>query len=309
MTILSTPSLNINITTKVDWVIFIQVYIWTKFIHWQKKNTIDIHSFTPWSLFVCFLSFFFDQVCFLSCNAAGMGVLKSAPVISYISFLALYFSFYTVALTSSNSLQDDFINCLHQNTNVDFPLDKTFFTPDRNASMFIEVLNSTAQNQRYLTTSMPNQISYSNRFMSLTSKRPSYVPRNWEFISHYKKTRGFWWPKSSKIRRNRPIPTNFWRTRSSVSFRRKKRIRWNFVRPSDDFLTNTEKCHSDELPTIFRCGHTRPEFIGKTIYRRSTFLGLYRRTESSENTDGLWFVGIFRGTFSVGIFQWLRSSV
>ncbi|RID45090.1 hypothetical protein BRARA_I01843 [Brassica rapa] len=84
-----------------------------------------------------------------------MGVLKSAPVISYISFLALYFSFYTVALTSSNSLQDDFINCLHQNTNVDFPLEKAFFSPERNASMFIEVLNSTAQNQRYLTKSMP----------------------------------------------------------------------------------------------------------------------------------------------------------
>ncbi|CAN6971813.1 unnamed protein product [Brassica rapa subsp. trilocularis] len=86
---------------------------------------------------------------------AGMRVSKLAPAVSYISFLALYFSFYTVASTSSNSLQDDFINCLHQNTNVDFPLDKTFFTPDRNASMFIEVLNSTAQNQRYLTTSMP----------------------------------------------------------------------------------------------------------------------------------------------------------
>ncbi|KAG5383395.1 hypothetical protein IGI04_034865 [Brassica rapa subsp. trilocularis] len=84
-----------------------------------------------------------------------MRVSKLGPAVSYISFLPLYFSFYTVASTSSNSLQDDFINCLHQNTNVDFPLDKTFFTSERNASMFIEVLNSTAQNQRYLTTSMP----------------------------------------------------------------------------------------------------------------------------------------------------------
>ena len=75
-----------------------------------------------------------------------------------------------------------------------------------------------------------------------------------------------------------------------------KSIRRNFVRPSDDFLTNTEKRHSDELPTIFRCGHTRPEFIGKTIYRRRTFLGLFRRTQSSENTDGLWFVGRYRRT-------------
>ncbi|CAH8289360.1 unnamed protein product [Eruca vesicaria subsp. sativa] len=84
-----------------------------------------------------------------------MRISKLSPAISYISFLALYFSFYTVASTSSNSLQDDFIKCLHQNTNIDFPLDKTFFTPERNASMYIEVLNSTAQNQRYLTTSMP----------------------------------------------------------------------------------------------------------------------------------------------------------
>ncbi|KAJ0252615.1 hypothetical protein HA466_0117920 [Hirschfeldia incana] len=84
-----------------------------------------------------------------------MRVSKLAPAVSYISFLALYFSFYTVASTSSNSLQNDFIKCLHQNTNVDFPLDKTFFTPERNASKFIEVLNSTAQNQLYLTTSMP----------------------------------------------------------------------------------------------------------------------------------------------------------
>ena len=87
--------------------------------------------------------------------AAGMGVSKLSPAISYISFIALYFSFYTVASTSSNSLQDDFINCLHQNTNVDFPLEKTFFTPQSNASLFIEVLKSTAQNQRYLTKSMP----------------------------------------------------------------------------------------------------------------------------------------------------------
>ena len=93
-----------------------------------------------------------------------------------------------------------------------------------------------------------------------------------------------------------------------------KRIRRNFFRPSDNFLTNTKKRHSDELPTIFRCGHTRPEFIGKTIYRRTTVrpkiptnevLGKYRRTTvrrkiptdkgSSENSDEPLSVGIFRG--------------
>ncbi|WZZ39217.1 hypothetical protein YC2023_035476 [Brassica napus] len=95
-------------------------------------------------------------------------------------------------------------------------------------------------------------------------------------------------------RRNRPIPTNFRRTRPSVSFRRKKKIRRNFVRTSDDFLTNTEKRHSDELPTILRYGYTRPEFIGKTTYRRRTFLGQFRRRV---------FLGVFRRTLGVGIYR------
>ena len=110
-----------------------------------------------------------------------------------------------------------------------------------------------------------------------------------------------------------------------------KKIRRNFVRTSDDFLTNTEKRHSDELLTILRCGHTRPEFIGKTMYRRRTFLGQFRRsgflgvfrrtlvvgiyrrifvrryipTEigSSVNSDGHWSVGIFRRPEFVGIYK------
>ncbi|ESQ39504.1 hypothetical protein EUTSA_v10000851mg [Eutrema salsugineum] len=84
------------------------------------------------------------------CLAVGM--------IFYISFIALYFSFYTITPISSNSIQDDFIKCLHRNTHVDFPLEKTFFTPERNASIFIEVLESTVQNQRLLTKSLPKPI-------------------------------------------------------------------------------------------------------------------------------------------------------
>ncbi|RID60605.1 hypothetical protein BRARA_F03748 [Brassica rapa] len=71
------------------------------------------------------------------------------------SFLALYFSFCTITPTSSTSLQDDFINCLHENTNVDFPLLETFFSPERNVSIYKEVLESTAHNLRYVTESMP----------------------------------------------------------------------------------------------------------------------------------------------------------
>ncbi|KAF2591373.1 hypothetical protein F2Q70_00037990 [Brassica cretica] len=74
----------------------------------------------------------------------------------------------------------------------------------------------------------------------------------------------------------------------------KKKIRRNFVRTSDDFLTNTEKRHSDELPMILRCGHTRPEFIGKTIYRRRTFLRQFRQGG---------FLGIFRRILGVGIYR------
>ncbi|KAF8092875.1 hypothetical protein N665_0399s0011 [Sinapis alba] len=77
--------------------------------------------------------------------------MKNPKALTAIS----YFSFYTITLISSTSLQDDFINCLHENTNVDFPLVKTFFTPERNASMFNEVLASRAQNLRFATTSMP----------------------------------------------------------------------------------------------------------------------------------------------------------
>ncbi|CAN7094838.1 unnamed protein product [Brassica rapa subsp. narinosa] len=75
-----------------------------------------------------------------------------------ISFLALFFSSYTITPTSSTSLQDDFINCLHKNTNVDFSLEQTFFTPGKNVSVFNEVLESTAQNLRFLARSMPKPV-------------------------------------------------------------------------------------------------------------------------------------------------------
>ncbi|VVB07894.1 unnamed protein product [Arabis nemorensis] len=84
-----------------------------------------------------------------------MGISKPLLEISYISFLALYFSFYTITPTFSASLQDDFIKCLHIYTNVEFPLNETFFTIEKNASTFEQVLESTAQNLRYLAKSMP----------------------------------------------------------------------------------------------------------------------------------------------------------
>ncbi|XP_010441894.1 PREDICTED: berberine bridge enzyme-like 5 [Camelina sativa] len=88
--------------------------------------------------------------------AARMGISKQLPTISCISFFSLYISLYaTITPTSSASVQDGFIECLQRNTNVGFPIEKTFFTSERNASNFIEVFESTAQNQRFLTNSMP----------------------------------------------------------------------------------------------------------------------------------------------------------
>ncbi|KAJ0252617.1 hypothetical protein HA466_0117940 [Hirschfeldia incana] len=85
-----------------------------------------------------------------------MGISKPTPTFSFLFIFALYFSFYTITpTTSSASLQDQFINCLHKNTHVYFPLESTFFAPTKNVSMFSEVLQSTAQNLRYLTKSMP----------------------------------------------------------------------------------------------------------------------------------------------------------
>ncbi|ESQ39506.1 hypothetical protein EUTSA_v10000843mg [Eutrema salsugineum] len=84
-----------------------------------------------------------------------MALSKPSPVLSFLSILALFFSLYTITPTSSASLQDQFINCLHRNTHVYFPLENTFFAPAKNVSMFSQVLESTAQNLRFLTKSMP----------------------------------------------------------------------------------------------------------------------------------------------------------
>ncbi|CAL9242007.1 unnamed protein product [Arabidopsis halleri] len=85
-----------------------------------------------------------------------MGFSKPLPLFSFLSILVLYFSLYTITPTSSSaSLQDQFINCVKRNTHVSFPLEKTFFAPTKNVSMFSQVLESTAQNLRFLAKSMP----------------------------------------------------------------------------------------------------------------------------------------------------------
>ncbi|XP_006279601.2 berberine bridge enzyme-like 24 [Capsella rubella] len=74
------------------------------------------------------------------------------PIISCVTFLVLYC---VTPTSSSASLQEQFISCVKSNTHVSLPLDKTIFTPTKNVSMFDQVLESTAQNLRFLAKSMP----------------------------------------------------------------------------------------------------------------------------------------------------------
>ncbi|KAF3544294.1 hypothetical protein DY000_02006837 [Brassica cretica] len=64
-----------------------------------------------------------------------------------------------------------------------------------------------------------------------------------------------------------------------------KTIRRNFVRVSDDFLTNTDEPHSDELPTTLRQHIPRTEFIGNTIFRRIGSSEYTDKSQSSEYSD------------------------
>ncbi|CAL9235550.1 unnamed protein product [Arabidopsis halleri] len=59
---------------------------------------------------------------------------------------------------SFSTLQQDFVKCLVDNSDVSFPITASFFSPDQNATLFKEELESTAQNLRYLTPSNPKPV-------------------------------------------------------------------------------------------------------------------------------------------------------
>lgn len=59
---------------------------------------------------------------------------------------------------SSSTLQQDFVQCLVDNSDVSFPITSSVFSPDHNATSFKEELDSTAQNLRYLTPSNPKPV-------------------------------------------------------------------------------------------------------------------------------------------------------
>ncbi|XP_010509704.1 PREDICTED: berberine bridge enzyme-like 4 [Camelina sativa] len=64
----------------------------------------------------------------------------------------------SVPSSSSTTLQQDFMQCLVDNSDVSFPITASFFSPDQNATLFKEELESTAQNLRYLTPSNPKPV-------------------------------------------------------------------------------------------------------------------------------------------------------
>ncbi|XP_010516642.1 PREDICTED: berberine bridge enzyme-like 4 [Camelina sativa] len=64
----------------------------------------------------------------------------------------------SVPSSLSTTLQQDFMQCLVDNSDVSFPITASFFSPDQNATLFKEELESTAQNLRYLTPSKPKPV-------------------------------------------------------------------------------------------------------------------------------------------------------
>ncbi|PSR89823.1 Berberine bridge enzyme-like, partial [Actinidia chinensis var. chinensis] len=69
---------------------------------------------------------------------------------SILSLLPIFLSFSWVV---SNSIQEKFYECLTLNSEISIPLSKAFYTP--NNSSFNSILQSSAQNLRYLVPSVP----------------------------------------------------------------------------------------------------------------------------------------------------------
>ncbi|KAK9031470.1 hypothetical protein V6N11_032847 [Hibiscus sabdariffa] len=75
------------------------------------------------------------------------------PSVSIIFPLLLLLQLSTAKTFTSDTIQQKFLRCFNANSEVALPLSTTFFTP--NNALFTTVLNSTAQNLRYLMPSMP----------------------------------------------------------------------------------------------------------------------------------------------------------
>ncbi|XVF74977.1 hypothetical protein PTKIN_Ptkin13bG0152200 [Pterospermum kingtungense] len=75
------------------------------------------------------------------------------PRISIFPLLLLLLSSSTTTATPCTIVQEKFIQCFNANSEVAIPMSTAFFTP--NNSSFSSVLQSTAQNLRYLVPSMP----------------------------------------------------------------------------------------------------------------------------------------------------------
>ncbi|XP_010519048.1 PREDICTED: berberine bridge enzyme-like 4 [Tarenaya hassleriana] len=69
--------------------------------------------------------------------------------------LLLTITFAFSASPTSATLRQDFVMCLVENADIAFPISSALFARDVNATLYKQVLESTAQNLRYLTASSP----------------------------------------------------------------------------------------------------------------------------------------------------------
>ncbi|OIW21962.1 hypothetical protein TanjilG_18103 [Lupinus angustifolius] len=69
------------------------------------------------------------------------------------SYLAILFFLLSVSLTASASIQESFVQCLNFNSEKSFPFHTSIYTP--NTPSFTTILESSAQNLRYLEPSAP----------------------------------------------------------------------------------------------------------------------------------------------------------
>ena len=74
-------------------------------------------------------------------------------VSSPMSHLAILVLLLSVSLTTSDSVQESFVQCLHVNSDKAFPFDASIYT--QNNASFTTVLDSSAQNLRFLVPSAP----------------------------------------------------------------------------------------------------------------------------------------------------------
>lgn len=96
---------------------------------------------------------------FFTLKKQGEGVKKISKTmvshIKYIKFVSCVFVLLVSSIASSFPNEESFTRCLQANSQNLIPFSSSFYTPNINASSYTSILESTAQNLRYLLPSMP----------------------------------------------------------------------------------------------------------------------------------------------------------